>query len=485
MNTNRSSRTLVIVLVVVALAALGYWYFYMRPGAAASSALTASGTVETTEISIAPEVSGKLLTVDVHEGDAVKQGQQLFSMDDTLLGKQRDVASAGLEAAKGSAATADAAVAAAQAQYDIAYSAAMAKDTVRVRTSNWTANPPDQVNLPVWYYTQGEQIGAGQAEVDAAQASLADFDKKLTNVESRVSSEDFVKAESDLALAQARFAVATNLNTRVQKNGVNIDDASKHQLYLMALDARLVARGRDPKWIAQNNIAQDLRDAAQTIYDDAKSNLKDAQNAYDDALNTQGAQDVLKARADVSMAQELVYTAQDYVRSLQTGVEAPSVTAVARQLDQAKAAAAQAQTAVSQSQANLALLDAQVEKLKVLAPVNGVILTRAAEPGSVVNAGGVILTLGQLDQLTITVYVPEDRVGEVSLGETASVAVDSFPGEPFHATVAFIADQAEFTPRNVQTVTGRKDTVFAVKLTLKNPDGKLKPGMPADVTFGQ
>ena len=110
-------------------------------------------------------------------------------------------------------------------------------------------------------------------------------------------------------------------------------------------------------------------------------------------------------------------------------------------------------------------------------------MTRNAEPGSVVNAGAVLLTLGRLDELTITVYVPEDRIGEVILGQTANVSVDSFPGVVFNAAVTYISDQAEFTPRNVETVSGRKNTVFAVKLSLKDTTGRLKPGMPADVIF--
>jgi len=63
------------------------------------------------------------------------------------------------------------------------------------------------------------------------------------------------------------------------------------------------------------------------------------------------------------------------------------------------------------------------------------------------------------------------------------VTVDSFPGETFTTTVSHIAEQAEFTPRNVQTIEGRTSTVFAIKLQVQDPDGKLKPGMPADVTF--
>src|ERR1700690_2541958 len=106
MNTNRSSRILSVVLLLVVVGVIGYWYFYIRPGAT-STALTASGTVETTEISIAPEVSGKLKNVDVQEGAAVTKGQPLFTLDDTLIQAQRNVAAASLETAKGAAATAD------------------------------------------------------------------------------------------------------------------------------------------------------------------------------------------------------------------------------------------------------------------------------------------------------------------------------------------------------------------------------------------
>ena len=83
----------------------------------------------------------------------------------------------------------------------------------------------------------------------------------------------------------------------------------------------------------------------------------------------------------------------------------------------------------------------------------------------------------------ITVYVPEDRYGEISLGQQAEISVDSFPDETFFATVVYIANSAEYTPRNVQTVEGRSSTVYAVKLKVDDPEGKLKPGMPADVNF--
>jgi HlyD family secretion protein len=138
---------------------------------------------------------------------------------------------------------------------------------------------------------------------------------------------------------------------------------------------------------------------------------------------------------------------------------------------------------VGEAQANLDLLDAQLAKLTVYAPMDGVILTRSVEPGEFVQPGGAALTMGNLSELTITVYVPEDRYGQIRLGEKANVRVDSFPELTFTAEVTHIADQAEFTPRNVQTAEGRSSTVYAIKLSVTDPQGKLKPGMPADVVF--
>jgi multidrug resistance efflux pump len=131
----------------------------------------------------------------------------------------------------------------------------------------------------------------------------------------------------------------------------------------------------------------------------------------------------------------------------------------------------------------VAAIDSQVAQLTVTSPIDGVVLSRAVEPGEYAAPGGALLVVGSLSSLTITVYVPEDRYGELRLGQTAQVSVDSFPAETFVATVDHIADQAEFTPRNVQTAEGRRSTVFAIRLSIANADGRLKPGMPADVRF--
>jgi len=129
------------------------------------------------------------------------------------------------------------------------------------------------------------------------------------------------------------------------------------------------------------------------------------------------------------------------------------------------------------------LIDAQIAKLTIYAPIDGTILTRNVEPGEFVQPGANALTMADISHLTITVYVPENLYGQISLGLQANMKVDSFPNQTFSAQVSNISNQAEFTPRNVQTVEGRSSTVYAIKLTVNDPQGQLKPGMPADVIF--
>jgi HlyD family secretion protein len=131
----------------------------------------------------------------------------------------------------------------------------------------------------------------------------------------------------------------------------------------------------------------------------------------------------------------------------------------------------------------LELTEAQLKKLVIYAPSAGIVLSRNVEQGEVIQAGATVLMLAKLDKLNITVYVPEDRYGQIKLGDQAIVSLDSFPGKRFTAKVSYIASQAEFTPRNVQTTEGRKTTVFGIELAIDNPNGELKPGMPADVCF--
>ncbi len=122
---------------------------------------------------------------------------------------------------------------------------------------------------------------------------------------------------------------------------------------------------------------------------------------------------------------------------------------------------------------------------KITSPIDGVVLERLVEPAEIAAPGSTVMVVAPLDTLTLKIYVPENRYGQISLRQTYPVTVDSFPGEVFSGTVRFISDKAEFTPRNVQTTDSRQTTVYEVQLALAPSGGKLKPGMPADVHFAK
>jgi len=422
--------------IIVALVVIGtIVYFVVRSSDGNDTGqLKASGTIESVTVNISPEMAGKVKDVLVAEGQSVKMGDPLLSLDDSLLTAQRAVASAQVDSAT-------AALASAQLKYDQTLQTAIAaQDAQRAKDLRVTA--PSEFAQPSWYFDQTEQLVPAQLELDNAQKALDDASANLDKVINDLNNSDFLNAEQRLADARAAFLTAETVKTQA-------DNAPSGGGFL---------------------------DAANDYHELAQTELEDAQEAYDDLLDTEAADDVEYARGQVLVAQQRYYTSYSRVVSLQTGAYSPAVVAALQALEQAK-------SAIAQAEASLALLDTQIAKLTVYASMDGIILTRNVEPGEFVQPGAVALTMADLNHLTITVYVPEDQYGNISLGQEATVTVDSFPNETFSAEVVHIADEAEFTPRNVQTVEGRSSTVYAIKLKVTDSEGKLKIGMPADVEF--
>jgi len=432
MNHKRPPIPAIVILVLIV--ALSIYFIVTQTTQEKNGALTASGTIEATQVNIAPEISGKVTEVLVDEGQAVGMNDPLLRLDPSLLTAQRAVASAAVDSA-------NAALSSAQTKYDQTLQAALAAQADQ-RAKDWQTSAPSEFDQPNWYIEQNDQIDAAKTELDSAQSARDDAQAQLDKVINRLDAADYLEAEKKLAEARAAFVIAKQVK----------DQAGK----------------------ASDNTG--LLDAAQDYYDEVLADLEDAQEEYDDLLDTEAAEDVEYARGQVLVAQQRYDAAYARLLTLQTGAESPAVIAAAKELDKAK-------SALTQAEASLALVDAQIAKLTVHAPMNGVVLTRSVEPGEFVQPGATTLTIGNINELTITVYIPENRYGEISLGQTAEVKVDSFPDMVFTATVIQIADKAEFTPRNVQTVEGRSSTVFAIKLRLEDPEGMLKIGMPADVVF--
>ena len=134
-------------------------------------------------------------------------------------------------------------------------------------------------------------------------------------------------------------------------------------------------------------------------------------------------------------------------------------------------------------QAQVETLTLQLEKNHLTSPMSGLILERNVEAGEVVSPGMVLMTIGDLKRPWVRVYIGEPDIGRVRIGQEAMVVTDAYPKREFPGTLRYIANEAEFTPKNVQTRQERIKLVYEARIYLTNEEGILKPGMPADVSL--
>jgi HlyD family secretion protein len=428
----------IIILLVLALLTGGYFGIKALT-AEKESGLSASGTIEADQVIIAPETGGRVTEVLVSEGTPVIQGDVLFRLDGSLLAAQRDLAAANLALARSARRLAETGLATAAIQ------------SGDLRTSGWWLEGPDGYGLPGWYFSRDENVSAQGVELENARTALTTAKTALEALLLDPANSAFVTAETRLSNARASLVAVTEMYNR----------------------ANIALSGAD------------LRSAAQDLYDAARDELDAAQAAYDDLKDGEDARKIIDARAAMATADERYLSAYDQLLAAEAGINTANLSGAESALRKAEINAEQARLAVTQAEASLALIDIQIAKLTITSPMDGVVLTSTVTTGEVIAAGSNAMQLADLSNLTIVVYVPETLYGQLNLGQSATIQVDSFPGETFTAVVSQIANQAEFTPRNVQSVEGRGATVYAITLRVNDPEGKLKPGMPADVQFDQ
>ena len=199
-----------------------------------------------------------------------------------------------------------------------------------------------------------------------------------------------------------------------------------------------------------------------------------------------------RAESELEVARHHLGTARtelDRVRKLEArGTVAPRTLEIAQNafreaqgnvaaLEAGKSAMSKRITAV---QREIALLDNQISKTRITAPLHATVLVKAAEPGEFVQPGQPLVTLLDLTRAEVRVFIPESRIGQVELGAPARLRVDAFPDRLFEARVARVDQTAQFTPRDIHMPDERVRLVFGVMLAIDNPDGVLKPGMPTD-----
>jgi HlyD family secretion protein len=274
--------------------------------------------------------------------------------------------------------------------------------------------------------------GARREEIQEAEARAARADAQL---------EDLLAGSRRQEIEQARAGLR---NAQATREGAERDFRRARELFAKELVA-----------------AQEV-DRARQAFEVAAANEVSARERLDLVAVGPREHEVAAARAELRAARERV-------QLLRAGPRPDAVAA-------ARAHVAQAEAAITLARARLA-------EATIAALIGGVVLRKSLEAGETASPGVPIVTLLDARDLWLRAYVPETDIGRVRVGQPATISVDAYPGRGFPGVISEIASQAEFTPKNVQTRKERVNLVFRVKIAATNPDGVLKPGMPADAVL--
>jgi len=166
----------------------------------------------------------------------------------------------------------------------------------------------------------------------------------------------------------------------------------------------------------------------------------------------------------------------------------PAGAATQTQLDdltdqkrQTEAQLAHARDLLKVAEAAVDMANVRLGYATLISPLHGTVLARLFDPGEVVLASAPVVTVANLNDLKVKVYLPETQLGRVRLGQKAQIKIDAYPDSSFEGTVTYISDKAEFTPKNVQTREERVKQVFEIEVSTASHGGVLKPGLPCDV----
>lgn len=452
-------KIVILMLLVVALVGGGYWTYRQNPNllvglqmrlgvlgeAQASEMHTVSGYIEADEINLAAETSGRIMRITVDEGDLAQRDQILVELDTALLEADVRQAEAKIATAKAQLAkikagvraeeiaTAEAAVVVAEAAAEAAYT--QWQDAIRLRDN------PQELDM---------QIDAARTAAELAKLRIA-YSVPLKDAGEAM--YELGKHNWEYSLEPHRFCgkhPITGKSICVTRSFPEGEQRAASTAWNYA--------GADmwQSWVGLN---------------DAVAERGDAETALNDLLRLRN--DPQEAQIRVAQAEAAYKTALAEAEVAKAGLEILKAGPRTEQL-------AVAESQVRQAEASLRALNVQRDKHTLVASLAGWVVEQSAYEGEIAVPGATLLTLADLTNVTLTVYVPEPDIDTVSIGQNVTVFVDTFPDTPFTGCVIYISDEAEFTPKNIQTREERTTTVFAVKIKLENEDQRLKPGMPAD-----
>jgi HlyD family secretion protein len=301
------------------------------------------------------------------------------------------------------------------------------------------------------------QADAQVRELEARQASLA----LAIQLKEEVLEAEIRKAEAGKSAASARYrslkvgsreeeiaeAAADRDRARYEWENRQRDLERMKELYR----ARSIAA-------SQYDAARTSADAARAAYDAAEERYKLVKAGPREELVSEGKANLVGSDAALAAAE-----------------------AGRREVEEMKLDLKALRAQTEQARSQLTVAEEDLRKSRLYAPFDGFVTVKDVEEQEYVQAGTPVLTLAQLDEVWVKTYVPETQLGRVHLGQKGQVISDTYPDKSYQGSVTFISPEAEFTPKNVQTREERVKLVYRIKVTLKNPNQELKPGMPVDV----
>lgn len=314
---------------------------------------------------------------------------------------------------------------------------------------------------------EGDEVKAGQVVALLADEQIR---ARLDQAQSTVD-----QAEARLARARQQIAV---LGAELAQHRLGVNQA------------RVDAEGRVRQAQAHVAAAEASLARAEADYKQARADADRFTRLADsgDAPAREGEQARTAAeahRAVVEAARKQVEAARGALVAAEANLDNPAiraaqVSAIEQQIRQAEADIRSAEAEAARARAQYAEAEADRGDLEIVAPFDGIVSTRSAEPGEVVAPGAPIVTIVNLNQVYLRAFIPEGEIGRVRAGQAARIYLDSDPKRPLEAVVSRIDPEASFTPENTYFRDDRVKQVVGVKLQILNPQGFAKPGMPAD-----
>lgn len=287
-------------------------------------------------------------------------------------------------------------------------------------------------------------------------------------------------SESESALKWQRETMQADL----QLKGADLSAAQSQLLQLK--------NGARPQEIQEAHAAVA---AAQTQYDQAKKDWDRAQTLYknDDISTSQ--YDQVRTRFDAAEAN--LKQVKEHAALIEAGPRSETIEGASAQVERARAGLRMGQANsietkrreqdlvaragdIQRAKSQIALIDSQLADTIAVSPINGVVLVKAADVGEILAPGASVVTVGDIEHPWLRAYIREQDLGRVKIGAKAKVTTDSFPGKAYDGRVSYIASEAEFTPKQIQTSEERVKLVYRIKIEIDNQRHELKSNMPAD-----